>query len=139
MSRYIPHFLDTPIFTIAAQWKEKCLLDNKSLLFDDGRRIWTKKNVDQLIEHYVSRPDLGKGDFFTKLSGQLGPTTDDAKLLAAEIFYILRLSQDDVTPATKVENIKIIMSQVESDPIDYSSNYFTEKSTTRHSQCRPGF
>ena len=127
MSRYIPHFLDTPIFTIAEQWKEKCLLDNKSLFLDDGRRIWTKKNVDQLIEYFVSRPDDGKDDFFTKLSGQIGPATDDAKLLAAEILYILRLSQNEVTPDTKVENIKLIMNQVESDPIDYSSDYFTEQ------------
>ena len=128
MSRYIQHFLDTPIFTIAEQWKEKCLLNNKSLFFDDGRRIWSKKNVDQLIEQYVHRPDLGKDDFFTKLSRQLGPTTDTAKLLAAEIFYILRLSQNNVKPDTKVENIKMIMSQVESDPINYGSDYFTEKS-----------
>ena len=127
MSRYIPHVLDTPIFTIAEQWKEKCLLDNKSLFLDDGRPIWSKENVDQLIEYFVSRPDNGKDDFFTKLSRQLGPTTDDAKLLAAEILYILRLSQHEVTPDTKVENIKIIMNQVESDPIDYSSDYFTEK------------
>ena len=78
-------------------------MDNKSLFFDDGRRIWCKENVDQLIEHIVGKPDLGKDDFFTKLSRQLGPTTDDAKLLAAEIFYILRLSQSNVKPDTKVE------------------------------------
>ena len=126
MSRYIPHFPDTPIFTIAEQWKEKCLLDNKSLFFDDGRRIWSEENVDQLIENFVNKPDLGNDDFFTKLSRQLDPTTDGAKLLAAEIFYILRLSQNNVTPDTKVENIRLIMSQVESHLIDYSSNYFTE-------------
>ena len=79
MSRYIPHFLDTPIFTIAEQWKEKCLLDNKSLFFDDGRRIWSKENIDQLIEFFVGKPDSSKDDFFTKLSRQLSPITDDAK------------------------------------------------------------
>ena len=139
MSRYIPHFLDTPIFTIAEQWKEKCLLDNKSLFFDDRRRIWSKENIDQLIEYFVGKPDLSKDDFFTKLSRQLSPITDDAKLLAAEIFYILRLSQNNVTPDTKVEQIKMIMSQVESVSINYSSDYFTDKVLRGIANAGPAF
>ena len=59
--------------------------------------------------------------------------------LQQKFSIFLRLSQNNVTPDTKVEQIKMIMSQVESVSINYSSDYFTDKVLRGIANAGPAF
>ena len=61
MSRFNPHFPHaTNVFDAAAKFKQRCLLDQQSLLLD-GQTLWTTEHFQALIDNYVKQPDVGQG------------------------------------------------------------------------------
>jgi 5-methylcytosine-specific restriction enzyme B len=78
---------ETEILEAAAEWKERCLLHDGSLLSD--RRLWTIENLKQLETYFVNNLDTGEGTFWEKLEEQLGPASPTGKQLAAEMFWVI--------------------------------------------------
>ena len=71
MSRFNPHFPNAAsVFDAAAKFKQRCLLDQQSLLLD-GQTLWSTVSFQALIDNYVKQPDMGQGGFYEKLACQL--------------------------------------------------------------------
>ena len=66
MSRFNPHFPNAAsVFDAAAKFKQRCLLDQQSLLLD-GQTLWTTEHFQALIDNYVKQPDVGQGGGSTR-------------------------------------------------------------------------
>jgi hypothetical protein len=87
MSRY---HREPAVIEAAARWRDRCLLDDGSVL-SDAKRLWTLENLVHLERHFVDNPDDGEGGFFDKLEEQLSPAPAAAKQLAAELLWLLYL------------------------------------------------
>jgi 5-methylcytosine-specific restriction protein B len=96
------------ITNAAAQWKERCLIRDGSILTD--RPLWTPENIAQLDRYFVQNLDYGEGGFWDKLKAQLAPATPQAKQLAAEMFWVLYLivSRESMHGETKRLQIRRI-------------------------------
>ncbi|MEU5931131.1 AAA family ATPase [Micromonospora sp. NPDC047187] len=75
-----------PIYTAAASWRDRCLLDDRSLFADRAGSSLADAQV--LIRDFVEQPDEGKDDFLTKLHGQIGKSAATAVQLAAELLFV---------------------------------------------------
>ena len=124
MSRYIPNCQSETVFNIVEQWKEKCLLAGGSLF--SSRNLWAADIIIELIEHYVKKPDVGENDFWKKLEIQLKPTSENAKILAAEILYILYLPFHDIRKKTRLEDINKILGWTDVDLIGTDHHFFND-------------
>jgi len=89
MARYCGIRTPGPILAIAEQWKQKCLLDGGSIFTDQS--IWTPENVAHLETYFVNNLDYGEGNFLTKLESQLTEAPAAAKLLCAEMMWVMLL------------------------------------------------
>ena len=78
---------ETEILEAAAEWKERCMLHDGSVLSD--RNLWTVESLKQLETYFVNNLDMGEGTFWEKLETQLGPASAAGKQLAAEMFWVL--------------------------------------------------
>lgn len=108
MSRYNPHIPNPDkIFSIAETFKERCLMDQHSLLLDDVT-IWTPKHFDALVKHYVNQPDVGEGGFYEKLASQLATCQSLDVVLMAELYWIVLLPISSIKAETKIRNFKKI-------------------------------
>lgn len=79
-----------------------------------GRLIWRRDVIDELREHFILQPFEGDASFEEKLEQQLAPTSDDAKLLMAEIvaWQLLPLDQPgEIIKRSRIERILSSMSQ----------------------------
>ena len=108
MSRYIPNHQSATVFNVAEKWRKKCLLAGGSLFFD--RNLWIADTIKELIEHYVKNPDAGESSFWNKLEIQLNPASENAKLLAAELLYILYLPFQTIEAKTRLDDINKILA-----------------------------
>lgn len=108
MSRFVGPRARTAVLEAADIWKQRCLMDGQSI-FQLGN-IWTLKNINLLIEHYVYNLDEGDGNFNQKLEQQLARTTDATKILCAEIIWLMLLCPSNIGPKKKRENIERILS-----------------------------
>ena len=94
------------ILTAAEQWKHRCLLGEQSLFTD--RPLWTPVNFQELRTRYVENlDDLSSDSFLVKLQRQLGPASEDAQCLWAEMTWVYRLIQHprSMGPANKRKRI----------------------------------
>ena len=92
MSRFNPHFQNAPrLFEAAQEFKQRCLLEQQSLLLADTR-LWIPEHFDPLIKHYVEAPDEGDRKFYEKLSDQLASCEPLDLALMTEVFWIVRLA-----------------------------------------------
>ena len=126
MSRYNPHLQSEPVFNVAEQWKNQCLLGDGSSLFSD-QVLWVSDTVFELMEHYVNSPDVSEKGFWAKLKIQLNPASEDAKLLAAEILYIMYLVDHTRSARETRENINEIRRWAGIDPIDTNHPLFSDE------------
>ena len=83
----------------ANEFKQNCLIEGKSLLTDAV--IWTSQYCEELTQYFVDNPDAGEGDFFTKLETQLTDASANAKLLAAEMLWLMFLCPSNTGAASK--------------------------------------
>lgn len=70
-------------------WKERCLLGDGSLLFDD-RAVWSLANLQNFRDRFTGPAAIyGTGETFEeKLEKQLADASDDVRLLAAELLTV---------------------------------------------------
>ena len=59
MARYSEHDRDNIDATVQ-RWKERCLLGDGSLVFDDRPDIWTLEHADELYGRFNANPLLGE-------------------------------------------------------------------------------
>lgn len=70
------------------EWKQRCLLESGSLVFDD-RAIWTIPNLQDFQDRLIVNPVHGADqNFGEKLAGQLETASDDVRWLAAELLIV---------------------------------------------------
>lgn len=86
MAKYPPA---KPIFDATRTWRDHCLLGDGSIFTD--RRLWTLENFQRLDRYFVQNLDEGEGSFFSKLEAQLQAAPAEAKMLAAEMFWVMYL------------------------------------------------
>lgn len=107
MSRYA----EIPIAAILAaadRWKQECLVEQRSL-FEPERRVWHPEFFAELEQRFIDAPDDSKDSFITKLGRQLAQASDDTKLLAIDLGWVLYLfPRKIIGPAKKVSNLQEI-------------------------------
>jgi len=106
MSTFNPHFPNAPaVFKAAAEFKNRCLLDQRGLL-TDRPNVWTPEHFETLLTQYVRRPDAGEGGFYQKLSRQLSQCSPTDVALMAELFWLVQLPVNNLAAAYKRERIE---------------------------------
>lgn len=110
MSRFNPHMPSAPnVFEAAEAFKQRCLLEQRSLLVDgDAPPFWTLENFQALTKYYVDQPDTGEGGFYSKLEDQLSAATSVQVALMAEVFWIVQLPTNNLGPQTKRDRTRRI-------------------------------
>ena len=139
MSRYNPHYPDAPhVFAIADRFKQRCLLEQRSLLMDDAR-IWTTEHFQSLIDHYVKQPDLGEGSFYDKLVTQLATCQAEDVALMAEVFWVFQLPSNNFNPHTKLNTIERIWNIKPAAPFPSNSPFIAENVLGGLGRAGPGY
>src|SRR5690606_12088463 len=95
------------IYDAAEKWKEKCLLDDESLIWV-GENIWTQGNIHRLIERFVNSPDISGESFEQKFEKQLKNESVEVHKLAIEIMFIYYLFPKSIKNETKKNKLKMI-------------------------------
>ena len=108
MSRYCGPISRKEVLVAADRWKQACLIDGQSI-FEFGE-IWTSDNIEQLITHFVENLDYGEGNFLGKLESQLSAVSEGAKILCAEMLWVMLLCPSNIGPQKKRENIEAILA-----------------------------
>lgn len=92
------------IYEAAAHWKEKCLLQDRSVFLEDAR-VWTKEHAAELHRRFIDEFDASERTFFEKFKDQLHPTSIGAKRLAAEMMWVMSLFPNNISHSKKLENV----------------------------------
>ena len=106
MSRFNPDHNVAPVLDAAAQWIQRCLIDERSLFTDQP--LWTATLVEEVRAAFVDHPDESDAKFFDKLEGQMRPASANAKRLMAEMLWALMLFQSNIGAAKKRESIALV-------------------------------
>jgi len=123
MSRFNPdHPNAAQVFEAADTFKQRCLLDQQSLLLD-AQTLWTTEHFQALIENYVDQPDVGEGGFYDKLAGQLANCDALDVALMAEVFWIVNLGPTNLLAPTKLGRIELIWNLNPVKPFPATSPY----------------
>jgi len=95
------------------RWRDQCLLENGSLLFD-GEQVWTAGNLVRVYHNLIEAPLLGKRSFSEKFQEQL-EADRGLVLLGAEAMAVYYLSVwiAAVTPTTKRARVNEVLSWAE--------------------------
>jgi 5-methylcytosine-specific restriction protein B len=109
VARYNPYRHAAPIHDAAADWRQRCLLDDGSLLQVD-LALWTPAVLDEVDRRFVKNLDLGEGSFFEKLEDQLTSGSPSCKKLMAELLWILMLFPSNIGAAKKRESLQLVWS-----------------------------
>ncbi len=109
MSKFNPNHVVAPIYDAAVSWKARCLKADGSSLSDD-QNLWTSALLDELDQRFVMNPDVGGGDFLSKLKAQLSAGSHECRQLMAESFWLLMLFPSNIGAARKRKNVREIWS-----------------------------
>ncbi len=95
---------------VVDRWRDRCLLADGSLLFDD-QQIWTPDNLARLYRNMIEEPLEDDRTFLEKFREQLKGDRG-LILLGAEAMavYYLIVSTGGVRPATKRERVNEVLS-----------------------------
>ena len=97
------------IYELAADWKRKCLLGGKSLLWPDDQ-VWAKEVLESFKTCFTERPDESADSFEEKFKRQLAPEGALVTKLAAELILVYFLFPSQVSGKRKRELIQDIVS-----------------------------
>lgn len=92
------------VTALAARLRDEAIIPGGSLFTD--RAIWTPENFRELKRAYVDRPDESASSFEVKLRTQLEDTTNDAKVLFAELLLLNLMILGSVTARHKIHLIE---------------------------------
>lgn len=101
----------TEIYEAAEKWKNECLLNNKSLIWD-GESIWTETNLNRFKSIFVENPDVSGENFDDKFKKQLDNESEDVHKFAIELMYIYYLFpySGSISYKTKMKKLELIAS-----------------------------
>src|SRR5258707_296116 len=100
----------SPIFAAALTWRDRCLVDGKSLLWPD-RDIWSVANLQKFKTCFIDRPDTSKDkNFEQKFKAQLVTEDDDVTRLACELLFVYFLFPSSVGRSRKFGLIREVAS-----------------------------
>lgn len=108
MGTYTEHHRDLIDATIE-RWKTRCLLDDRSLLFDDEQTPWAATTIEELHSRFNGNPLVGRvsgGRFASKWVDQMNGASDACRLLGAELLLIHFLFAGSVTKQGKISVIR---------------------------------
>ena len=96
------------ILEAAEQWKERCLLDGKSIFSEEN--LWTQENFSILREHYDNVEQKGRRsgeDYWDSVIRNLVPQSQIAKRTLSEVvwLYFLIAPRHSIRPELKLERI----------------------------------
>src|SRR4051794_20868416 len=98
------------IRTAVLSWRDRCLLDDGSLLFPEDGALWTEENLGRIYHNIREDPLTDERTFIKKLKVQLGNDKPLVRLGAeANIIYSLSAGRGAVPPATKRARIDQIL------------------------------
>lgn len=97
----------TAIYEIAQTWRQTCLMEGKSLLWD-GEDVWTEENLKDFKKYFTDNPDESQRSFEEKLQQQLAPAGLSVTKLACEIVLVYFLFPSNITGKRKRELIQTI-------------------------------
>src|SRR5690606_7233428 len=103
MANSIPGKDISPTLDAAQQWVRTCLILDGSLFGDDS--IWTAANLEEFTRAFIDHPDEGDDNFQTKLLNQLKDCSQPAKLLTAELMWVLLLFPTNINTETKRQQL----------------------------------
>ncbi|MGS0498891.1 McrB family protein [Pseudoalteromonas mariniglutinosa] len=108
MPRYCGNRNSEHLLKNANEFKQNCLIEGKSLLTDAV--IWTSEYCEELTKYFVDNPNAGEGDFFTKLETQLADASANAKLLAAEMLWLMFLCPSNTGAVSKRGSVERVFA-----------------------------
>lgn len=114
MARFVdPDTSRTRIDELVELWKERCLLGDGSVLFDD-RAIWTSANLQDFRDRFLGNLIHGtEQDFEEKLTAQLETASPDVRWLACELVAIHFLfARNAISGAGKLKVLGTIIEPV---------------------------
>ncbi|MEK4924862.1 MoxR family ATPase [Cytobacillus sp. FSL R5-0569] len=100
------------VYAAADMWREKCVINDGSLLFDDTS-VWTLENLQVLKKRFNDNPQYeNKTTFDKKFELQLKGSTDAIYQLAMEVIYVYYLFPyyKTISYKTKLSKLKDIAS-----------------------------
>jgi 5-methylcytosine-specific restriction protein B len=97
-----------PVDEVVGRWRDECLIEDGSLLFHGGQ-IWTLQNVQELRQAFNENQLQGESTFEEKLTTQLGPVTDNAKRLMAEVIAVYFLFASNIGGPRKRELVAFVL------------------------------
>jgi 5-methylcytosine-specific restriction enzyme B len=98
------------IFATALEWRDRCLIGGKSLLWQD-LEIWSAANLLQFKNCFIDRPDTSKDkNFEQKFRAQLAAESEEVTRLACELLTIYFLFPSSVGRTRKTGLIREIAS-----------------------------
>ncbi|EKO3847327.1 AAA family ATPase [Vibrio harveyi] len=108
MARYCGDNDSSFLIENATEFKEICLIQGQSLFTE--YEVWNSSTCHELICFFVENLEEGEGDFLTKLETQLGKATPEAKVLVAEMLWLMFLCPSSTGPASKRTSIERVFS-----------------------------
>jgi 5-methylcytosine-specific restriction enzyme B len=97
-----------PVDAVVERWRDECLLSDGSLFFD-GASVWTEEHAQELVERFNEQQLLDERTFEQKLTVQLGPASNEAKRLFAEIIAAYFLFATHVGGPRKRELVSFVL------------------------------
>lgn len=91
------------------RWKERCLLADRSLVFDHRDGVWTLAAAEEMYRRFNQTPlegAEGGGKFLSKWELQLQDASEEVRLFAAELILVHFLFASSVTKDGKLRVIK---------------------------------
>ena len=139
MSRFNPHHSNAPqVFQAAQEFKQQCLIDQKSL-FLPGQSIWTTAHFQSLITHFVNQPNTGEGGFYDKLATQLSTCAPLDVALMTEIFWIVQLPATNLSPSTRLQRLEGIWNIKPAQAFPVQSRFLALPVLGGLGSARPGY
>jgi len=99
----------TKIYQAADDFRERCLLQDGSLIFD-GANVWRSDILDRIHKAFVGNPDEGDRSFIEKFKDQIGTAGDEVIRLAAELLCVYFLFPSNVGGTRKRQLVNEILS-----------------------------
>jgi MoxR-like ATPase len=108
MARYNPHHNAGPVFDAAEQWRNACLLHDKSI-FSPDETVWTLGNLQRLRKAFTEGRDGSGESFLPALEQQLADEPDGVKHVAAELLWAMLLFPTNISPEKKRETVETVL------------------------------
>lgn len=97
------------IYDAAQKWKNQCLLNDLSLIWDN-EEIWTEKNMNNFKRIFIENPDESGDSFDDKLKKQLQDEDESVYKFVIEILYMYYLYTSSISYNTKMEKLEDVAS-----------------------------